>query len=131
DGPLARQRVEVVNRHQLHELASELPVREQLGDGALQLLVQRDGFRRQLRLSFKDRQDERVRLRLFRGSGQQPCLHASSCARPRKTSVLYVLCLRSLWTSLAGLPLLKPAFHLLDVCFGVAIPTKLVLAAGG
>ena len=131
DRPLAGHGVEVVDRHQFHELAAEFPIFEQLPDGALQRLVERLGLGWHGRLAFKDRQDEGVRLRLFRGGGQQPCLHASSCARPRKTSVLYVPRLRSLRTSLAGLPLLKPAFHFLDVCFGVAIPTKLVLAAGG
>src|SRR5207302_536780 len=64
-------------------------IREQLRDGAFQLLVEGGGFGRYVRLPFKDRQDERVRLCLFGGSVQQPSLHASS-SPPRKRSVLYV-----------------------------------------
>src|SRR5436305_554062 len=76
--PAAGQCVEVMDRRQLHELATEFAILQHLLDGSLQLLIEGHGFLWDLRLTFEDRQDQCVRFRLFSSRLYQSCLHSFS-----------------------------------------------------
>ena len=86
--PAAGQCVEVMDRRQLHELATEFAILQHLLDGSLQLLIEGHGFLWDLRLTFEDRQDQCVRFRLFSSRLYQSCLHSFSSPPAKGSRIL-------------------------------------------